>query len=207
MQKYNVLVKDSSERYLKTPELIFNDIDFPAFDYACLNDFEKGYLKAIFADLRVCPSQDRETLLIKDTRDPEQKILRLISSYRINTCYGYDTDDDEYFAWHPDEFLDPVNKVITDNFPSWGKYKSHNIIQDFIQIKIGKGQLEAWENRGRYMHLLMMGVTDTKGWNHSLLRHLDPHLIKDYVYESYLPSYQVDIDEAKFLDRLSLAEN
>ena len=197
-------VKDLSERFLNTPELIFNDIDSPAFDYACLNDFEKGYIKAIFADLRVSPSKKSNLLDIKDTRDPEQKILQLIHSYDMNTCYGYDSDDEEYFARHGDEILDPVKKVITDNFPNWKKYKSHSIIQNFIQIKIGNGQKEAWENRGQHMHMLMMGVNDISEWNHSLLRNLDPYLIKDYFYKSYLPSYQVDIDEANFLDQLSI---
>ena len=197
-------VKGLSEQFLNTPKLIFNDIDSPAFDYACLNDFEKGYIKAIFANLRVCPSKIRETLFIKDTRDPEQKILRLIHSYDMNTCYGYDTDDDEYFAWHPDEFLNPVEKVITDNFFNWEKYRSHSIIQNFIKIKIGNGQKEAWENREQHIHALMMGVHDISGLNHSPLRNLDPHLIKDYIYKSYFPSNQVDIDEANFLDQLSI---
>jgi hypothetical protein len=204
MQKYNMGVKDLSERFLNTPELIFNDIDSPAFDYACLNDFEKGYIKAIFADLRVCPSKMVESVYVKNTLDPEQKILQLIHSYDMNTCYGYDSDDEEYFARHGDEILDPVKKVITDNFPNWKKYKSHMIIQNFIKIKIGNGQKEAWENRGQHMHMLMMGVNDISEWNHSLLRNLDPYLIKDYFYKSYLPSYQVDIDEANFLDQLSI---
>ncbi len=202
MQKYNMGVKDLSERFLNTPELIFNDIDSPAFDYACLNDFEKGYIKAIFADLRVCPSKIRETLFIKDTRDPEQKILRLIHSYDMNTCYGYDSDDEEHFGWHPHKFLDPVNKVITDNFPNWNKYKSHMIIQNFIKIKIGNEQKEAWENRQQHIHAYMMGAHDMSGFNHSLLRNLDPRLMNDHVYN--FPSNQVDIDEANFLDQLSI---
>jgi hypothetical protein len=183
MDKFNDLVKGLSERYIK-PENIFS-IDSSTLAYACLNTFEKEYIMAIFAFLMQFDILNEKMAKIRLLCNPASDIQDMFGEYFV--LQGYEaTSDDETDVFVHENILNPVKNIITSRFCNWSRirFQSHEKIQAFIKIKIGEEQRQSFT-----MNYL---ATEIKTPTPS-----------DLPSNPKLPSYQVDICEATFLNSIS----